>query len=32
MVSVETGLAPLAWADYQTRLAAGDATAFAPHP
>ncbi len=32
MVSVETGLKPLAWADYQTRLAAGDATAFAPHP
>jgi len=32
MVSVDTGLAPLAWADYQTRLAAGDATAFAPHP
>ena len=32
MVSVETGLAPLAWADYQTRLAAGDATAFPPHP
>nr|MBA3651589.1 4Fe-4S binding protein [Chthoniobacterales bacterium] len=32
MVSVETGLEPLAWADYQTRLAAGDATAFPPHP
>jgi dihydropyrimidine dehydrogenase (NAD+) subunit PreA len=28
MVSVENGLPPLTWADYQTRLAAG----FVPHP
>ena len=32
MVSIETGLTSLSWSDYQTRLAAGDATAFPPHP
>jgi dihydropyrimidine dehydrogenase (NAD+) subunit PreA len=32
MVSVDTGREPLAWADYQARLAAGKIEAFPPHP
>ena len=32
MVSVETGLAPLTWAEYQARLATGEITAFRASP
>ncbi len=32
MLSVEAGLEPLTWAEYQARLAAGEITPFAPHP